>query len=62
MVSNYFCNVVFKLTLARFKGSIKDSRKERLLSEESLESAADIGSLENKGGVLERNLSPSLQK
>lgn len=32
------------------------------MSEESLASAADVGSLQNRGGVLERNLSPSLQQ
>lgn len=37
-------------------------RKERLLKDEVLQSASDVGALKYNGsGVLDRNLSPSLQ-
>lgn len=43
-------------------GPITEARKERLLTDESLEHFADVGSLKYGGSVLDRNLSPSLQQ
>ncbi|GJQ85049.1 hypothetical protein Trydic_g3712 [Trypoxylus dichotomus] len=44
-----------------YKEPIKEARNERLISDESLQSAADVEKLRYNANVLGKNLSPSLQ-
>ncbi|XP_017781259.1 PREDICTED: small integral membrane protein 12-A [Nicrophorus vespilloides] len=45
-----------------YSAPIKDSRNERLLSEDSLQSATEVEKLKYSANVLGRNISPSLKE